>query len=541
MSDDTALLRRYAEDRSEAAFAELVRRHLNLVYAVALRQCGGDAHLAQDVAQRVFTDLARKAAALASRPVLSGWLHRATQFAATDVVRAERRRRIREQEAHTMQELTRRPGAEPDWDRLRPVLDQAVNELGERDRDAVMLRFIEGRAFADIGAVLRLSEDAARMRVDRALDKLRELLAKRGITSTSAALAVVLAEQAGVAAPTGLAASVTGAALAGATTAGAPAAILAAFFMNKTTVALTTAALVGVGSAVYAINQNLRAEAALAALAQERDTARIQLRDTQKLIAQAEQKSASLQRNLDSLLAAKTASSTSSRGSIATGGSATPSGSRIGFTSSDGVTQWSRPFVNDAQGRTALRAEAYDIAYAAFFRQLGFTPEQREQFKALLNDRMERGQRLIETMVAQGNNPDKLAVQVIFDQTDSELQAELRAAFGDKVVDAYNYFEATRPVRFVADQLAGALFYSDAPLTVAQADQLVEIMAGNARDARGKVAMAALNLDAALAQAQGVLSAAQLEQFRRIATKAKDQPANAGSGAASPSVKPSGR
>ena len=262
MSDDAALLRRYAEDRSEAAFAELVRRHLNLVYAVALRQCGGDAHLAQDVAQRVFTDLARKAAALASRPVLSGWLHRATQFAATDVVRAERRRRIREQEAHAMQELTRHPGAEPDWDRLRPVLDQAVNELGERDRDAVMLRFYEGRAFADIGVALRLSEDAARMRVDRALDKLRGSLAKRGVTSTAAALAAVLADQAGVAAPAGLAATVTGAALAGAITVGAPAAILAAFFMNKTIVALTTAALVGGGSAVYAINQNLRAEAA---------------------------------------------------------------------------------------------------------------------------------------------------------------------------------------------------------------------------------------------------------------------------------------
>jgi RNA polymerase sigma factor (sigma-70 family) len=220
MSDDATLLRRYAEDRSEAAFAELVRRHLNLVYAVALRQCGGDAHLAQDVAQRVFTDLARKAAALAGRPVLSGWLHRATHYAATDVVRAERRRRVREQKAHAMQELIRHPDAEPDWDRLRPVLDQVVDELGERDRDAVILRFIEGRGFADIGAVLRLSEDAARMRVDRALDKLRGLLAKRGVTSTSAALAVALTNQAGVAAPAGLAANVTSAALAGATATG---------------------------------------------------------------------------------------------------------------------------------------------------------------------------------------------------------------------------------------------------------------------------------------------------------------------------------
>jgi len=229
MLDDAALLRRYAEDRSEAAFAELVQRHLNLVYAVALRQCGGDALLAEDVAQRVFTDLARKAAALAARPVLSGWLHRATHYAATDVVRAERRRRIREQEAHAMQELTRHPDAEPDWDRLRPVLDQAINELGERDRDAVILRFIEDRAYADIGATLRLTDDAARMRVDRALEKLRGLLAKRGVTSTATALAVALANQAGVAAPAGLAASVTGAALAGV----APTGIAAMMGMTK--------------------------------------------------------------------------------------------------------------------------------------------------------------------------------------------------------------------------------------------------------------------------------------------------------------------
>ena len=275
MSDDTALLRRYAEDHSEAAFAELVRRHLNLVYAVALRQCGGDAHLAQDVAQHVFTDLARKAAALASRPVLSGWLHRATQFAATDVVRAERRRRIREQEAHAMQELNRHPGAEPDWDRLRPVLDQAVNELGERDRDAVMLRFIEGRGFADIGAALRLSEDAARMRVDRALDKLRGLLVRRGITSTTAALAVVLANQAGVAAPAGLAATVTGAALAGAAATGG-AVGLGAFlgFMSTTkiTSVLVVGAFLATAVAVYEVSASRDAGAALATAQRERDT-----------------------------------------------------------------------------------------------------------------------------------------------------------------------------------------------------------------------------------------------------------------------------
>src|SRR5712671_2467627 len=106
---DAELLRRYAEEKSEAAFAELVRRRVNLVYSVALRQVGGDAHLAEDVTQRVFADLARQAKQLTGHAVLSGWLYRSAQFAATDVVRAERRRRVREQEAQTMNEMSANP------------------------------------------------------------------------------------------------------------------------------------------------------------------------------------------------------------------------------------------------------------------------------------------------------------------------------------------------------------------------------------------------------------------------------------------------
>ena len=213
--EDAELLRRYADEKSEAAFAELVRRHLNLVYSVALRQVAGDAHLAEDVTQQVFTALARKAGVLAQRPALSGWLYRSTHFAASDVVRAERRRRTREQEAHTMDSIINSPPAMADWDKLRPVLDDAIAELPEPDRDAVSLRFLEGRSFAEVGTKLRLSENAARMRVERALDKLHAALSRRGVTSTAAALGVALANQAAVAAPAGLAASVTGAALAG--------------------------------------------------------------------------------------------------------------------------------------------------------------------------------------------------------------------------------------------------------------------------------------------------------------------------------------
>ena len=247
MIEDTELLRRYADEQSEAAFAELVRRHLDLVYSVALRQVGGDAHLAQDVAQTVFTSLARKAADLADRPVLGGWLYRTTQFAAVDAVRAASRRRARELEAHLMQDLTSNPGDRVDWERLRPTLDQAIGELRDDDRDAVVLRFFEGKSFADVGARLRLPENTARMRVERALDKLHAALARRGVTSTTAALAIALANQAATAAPTGLAASVTGVAMVGAAASGAVGAVTAMsllHFMSTSKLFLASAAIV---------------------------------------------------------------------------------------------------------------------------------------------------------------------------------------------------------------------------------------------------------------------------------------------------------
>src|SRR6188474_317408 len=128
MPDDAQLLRRYADEKSETAFAELVRRYLNLVYSAALRQVGGDAHRAQDVAQVVFSTLAQKAASLTGHPVLAGWLYTATQHAAAKVIRSETRRHAREQEAHAMHEILSPGRAAIDWDRVRPVLDDAMRE-----------------------------------------------------------------------------------------------------------------------------------------------------------------------------------------------------------------------------------------------------------------------------------------------------------------------------------------------------------------------------------------------------------------------------
>lgn len=255
MKDDATLLRCYAENRSERDFAALVHRHLNLVYSAALRQVNGDRQLAEDVTQLVFTDLARKAAQLTHHRVLAGWLFTSTRFAAAKLVRGERRRHNREQEAQHMQEILQSdPAASLDWERVRPVLDDALGELDERDREAILLRFLEGRDFAEVGARLSLSDNAARMRVDRAVDKLRSLLERRGMTSTAAALAVVLANQAVVAAPAGLAATVTSTALAGVAVSGSTVATLGFMSMTKLQLGLAGAVLVA-GAGGYVLQE----------------------------------------------------------------------------------------------------------------------------------------------------------------------------------------------------------------------------------------------------------------------------------------------
>ncbi len=241
MKDDAELLRSYTAEHSEAAFTELVHRHIDLVYGAALRRTSGDRHLAADVAQQVFTRLARDARQLSRHPVLCAWLHTATRNAALNLVISEQRRRTREREAGAL-EVAFQTQASPEWERMQPLLDAAIDELQEPDRVAVILRFLERRSFAQIGAVLRVTEDAARMRTDRALDKLRLVLARRGITSTAAALAAIVASQPLTSAPAGLAATLAPLALSAASAGAGLVAFLSSLMTSKI---IATAALSG--------------------------------------------------------------------------------------------------------------------------------------------------------------------------------------------------------------------------------------------------------------------------------------------------------
>jgi RNA polymerase sigma factor (sigma-70 family) len=282
MMTDAELLHCYATTRSEPAFAELVQRHLGLVYHAAVRRCGGDAHLAEDVTQQVFAAMARESAALASHELLTGWLYVATRNLAGKIVRVERARRVREEKALLMNEAQT---PEADWTQLRPVLDDVMDELGERERDAVLLRFFENRPFAEIGAALRVTEDAARMRVDRALDKLRVHLARRGVTSTTAALAAVLTHQAAIAAPVGLAATVTGATVGVGASAAAGGWIVTLMGMTKLQIGIAGAvAVLGVAGYVSQSQANAALQQEIAQL-QSQQTATAALRAENRQLA----------------------------------------------------------------------------------------------------------------------------------------------------------------------------------------------------------------------------------------------------------------
>lgn len=254
--NDSELLRSYAAGKSEEAFSELVRRYVDLVFSAALRQAGGDRHLAQDVTQIVFNDLARKANSLSSSVVLAGWLYTSTRFAAAKALRTENRRRLREQQASFMAdhfEPHATPTATPHWDQLQTVLDDAMHELNQRDRDAILLRFFERHDFQAVGEKIGASPDAARMRVERALEKLRSVLGKRGIVSTSGALALALSQQAVTAAPVTLAATVAASALG--TAAGAAPALTLLQIMTMTKIKTGVAALAIAGLSVPLVMQ----------------------------------------------------------------------------------------------------------------------------------------------------------------------------------------------------------------------------------------------------------------------------------------------
>ena len=247
---DLQLLRRYGREGAEDAFAEIVCRHVGLVHSAALRQVRSP-QLAEEIAQSAFTDLARNSQRLAPDTVLAAWLYQVTRRTAIDVVRRETRRQAREQIATEMNA----PTTDAAWLHIEPLLDEAMDGLDDTDRAAILLRYFENKSLREVGQTLGVSDDAAQKRVSRAVERLREFFARRGVAVGAGGLAAVLSANAIQAAPVGLAGTISAtatvigtatAATATATTTTAAKAI-AMTALQKTLVAGTIAVLAGAG------------------------------------------------------------------------------------------------------------------------------------------------------------------------------------------------------------------------------------------------------------------------------------------------------
>ncbi|MEO6567605.1 MAG: sigma-70 family RNA polymerase sigma factor [Opitutaceae bacterium] len=438
--DDIELLNAYAGGKSEAAFTELVQRHLGLVYSAALRQVGGDPHRAQEVAQCVFTDLARKARSVANHPAVTGWLYTSTHYAATKLMRSERRRHFNEQQAAITAAVCDVTAS--DWQELQPILDAAMHELRRAERDAIVLRFFEQRPMTEVGKILGLSESGARKSVERALEHLRMHLSRRGIVSAPVALSFALTSHAVNAAPASLVAAISQGALASATAGGG---VLTFSLMSITKLqAGNTAALFLVAGGFWFSQQR-------------------QLFLIEDEIANAERALARIEAETKPVARQTTISSVASR--------ELPGARTHDLATAEKLDPAPKSAVEVARSRAQL-----DRNYAGLFRRLKLDPLTLEQFRDRLVDRDLRS-RAVQTYAfkATGDGIDAWAnMTEVLDYIAAgtrDIDERIRSLLGEEKYAHYANYERTLPWRTAFNELATALAPLD-PLSEEQIDQL---------------------------------------------------------------------
>ena len=479
MTDDGQLLQQYTRERSEAAFGELVTRHIDLVYSAALRVAGGDSHLAQDVTQTVFLDLARKPGSVPQDAVLAGWLYRHAWFTAAKMVRTERRRQTREQTAMEMRALDDNTGSP--WEQIAPHLDEGLNQLSAADRDAIVLRFFKKQDFRVIGATLGVSEDTAQKRVSRALDKLRGALSKRGAALTATALASVLSAEAVVAAPAGLALSVTTTALAGAATVGTglSVATIKAIAMTKLQVGVVGVLLIA-GMATPLVFQHQ----SLSRMREENNRLREETQSLQQQTSQIVQLAAENQR-LSNLLAhaGSTPAITPEQRTelLRLRGEATRL--RADVQANAKAASPMIEMLKSPEGKEMMRAsmrtmgQAIVRSYAKLFTDLHLTPEQTDSMKRLLmNKTMASADMITEAMAGQAD-PAQLKTQAIQVKAEqATIDDQIKQLLGDDNYTQYQTYGKTLEERMVVTQAADQLADSPRAVRADQEQQLLDAM-----------------------------------------------------------------
>lgn len=269
------LVAEYAAHQSEQAFEMLVSRHVNLVHSAALRQVR-DPHLAEDITQTVFILLAHKAGSLRQTTILPGWLYRTTRYVSSAALKVAHRRERRELEAHQLAMIEQSP-PDPVWQQLAALLDEAMAQLRDKDRDALVLRYFQNKSLRDVGAALGVDEYAAQKRVGRALERLRAVFAKRGAVTTTSIIASAISANSVQAAPAVLAKAVTAAAVTKGAAAGSSslalfktALKLMAWTKMKTAAVVGAIALAGIATTTTVVVCNRHSAAAILSANMER-------------------------------------------------------------------------------------------------------------------------------------------------------------------------------------------------------------------------------------------------------------------------------
>ncbi len=529
MADDIELLRIYREGSSNEAFAELVARHVDFVYATALRQVR-NRQRAEDVTQIVFTDLARKSQSLLSREEIVGWLYVSARYAAIALVRSEARRQRREIAFEVNRPIADSTPESIDPAALQELIDPALNQLNSADRSAILLRFFKQQSFAAIAATIGGSEESVRKRTQRALEKLRRQLERNGVNSTAAALAIGLANQSCIAAPAGLGASVAAVAVTGATGAvSASTLFFTAMTSTKTIVgSLTLIAALALLSGVYYHRAANAAAEEFSSMRAERDSLKARVAASDSRRRQVEDALADTRRKLED--AQRTSTSGAIEGGAASKGTAkgaatspkenapvNPTAGQVlpqRYTNPLG-TLWSLRG-NPAAMEAWLNAEqsALDLQFGPLFNNLGLSGAQADQLKNIFFERFRTLADIALEAQAHGFSPSSPSIKTLIQESTNKSEAALQSFLGPADYARLQEYGSTMAARDVVKAVASDVYFSESPLTSTQAEQLVRIIAKESPAGSGGSNPDGANWERIVEQAGGILSPVQLAALK---------------------------
>ncbi|MGA2555687.1 MAG: sigma-70 family RNA polymerase sigma factor [Verrucomicrobiota bacterium] len=467
--DDMQLLAEYAARNSEEAFSTLVARYVNLVYSAALRQ-SGNRQEAEEITQAVFLVLARKAKTLRQGTVLSGWLYHTARLTAANALRREIRRQNREQQAY-MQSTFNQP--EPDhWQQVGPLLEQAMSGLSDADRNAIVLRYFENKPLKEVGAALGASDDAAKMRVNRALEKLRKFFLTRGVTLSAAALGAAISAHSVQAAPAGLSTAVIAAACQGsaltASTLTLAKGTLKIMAWTKFHLAVGTAAVAVIALQWVKIeNQHQETVALQGQLQRAAQQSEKQLASIKEL----ETRDETMARSLRNMVRDTTQSVARKAAAPAPVMAANPPGVSTEGKGLGGMLENMMKDPDFLKAMTEPQAQMLKTQYAPLVKQLNLTPEQRDAFYAALMDNATNAMAQALVMMS-GTN--KAGATGVLEDAQKSLQDQMRSLLGDSGFAQFQEYQTTIPDRQLLESMKTS--FADNPLTDDQQQRLLQIM-----------------------------------------------------------------